>query len=109
MKSMLSVNLGKLRKEKKLSQRQAAAQFGVSQALLSHYENDAREPGVEFIKKACDFYSVTADYLIGRTKERADSATILSAKVNEAVDLLEELRLQESKIINSIREMKIEE
>ena len=37
--------LSLLRKEKKISQRKAAGDLGVSQALLSHYENGMREPG----------------------------------------------------------------
>ena len=34
-----------LRKEKKLSQKQVAADLGISQALLSHYEKGIRECG----------------------------------------------------------------
>ena len=62
--------LSRLRREKGLSQRRAAADLGVSQALLSHYENDAREPKHEFVVKACDYYGVAADYLLGRIGER---------------------------------------
>jgi len=65
------VILSALRREKKLSQRKAASDLGVSQALLSHYENGAREPKLEFVVKACDYYSVTADYALGRTSEKA--------------------------------------
>ena len=41
--------LALLRKEKKISQRTAAADLEVSQALLSHYENGLREPGLGFV------------------------------------------------------------
>ena len=59
--------LSALRKSRGLSQRQAAADLGISQALLSHYENGAREPGLPFVVKVCDYYGVSADYLLGRT------------------------------------------
>jgi len=59
-----------LRQEKGLTQRKAAAALEVSQALLSHYENGAREPGFDFLIKAADFYNVTTDYLLGRTMSR---------------------------------------
>ena len=59
--------LALLRQEKGISQRKAAGELGISQALLSHYENGAREPGLEFVVKACNFYNVSADYLLGRT------------------------------------------
>jgi len=59
-----------LRREKGISQRVAAGELGVSQALLSHYENGQREPGLSFVVKAADFYGVSADYLLGRTMNR---------------------------------------
>ncbi len=59
-----------LRKEKKLSQKEAAQALGISQALLSHYEKGIRECGLSFVVKAADFYDVSSDYLLGRTAER---------------------------------------
>ena len=46
--------LSLLRQEKGVSQRAAAAELGISQALMSHYENGIREPGLSFVVKACD-------------------------------------------------------
>ena len=65
--------LSALRRERNISQRCAAAELGISQALLSHYENGAREPGLGFVCRACDYYGVSADYLLGRS-ERPDAA-----------------------------------
>ena len=67
--------LSLLRQEKGVSQRTAAEALGISQALLSHYENGAREPGLVFVVRACDYYSVSADFLLGRTLTR-DGTTI---------------------------------
>ena len=64
--------LSALRKGRNISQRQAAADLGISQALLSHYENGAREPGLGFVCRACDYYGVTADYLLGRSAHPGD-------------------------------------
>ncbi len=64
-------NLSRLRREKGVSQRKAAADLLISQALLSHYENGAREPGLAFVCRACDYYGVTADFLLGRTGDEA--------------------------------------
>jgi transcriptional regulator with XRE-family HTH domain len=75
MSTDFSRTLSLLRQEKGLSQRKAAAALGISQALLSHYENGIREPGLGFVVKACDFYRVSADYLLGRTLSR-DGAII---------------------------------
>ena len=62
-----SETMSELRRKKGASQRTAAADLGISQALLSHYENGAREPGLDFVCRACEYYGVSADYLLGRT------------------------------------------
>ena len=65
-----SRTLSLLRRERGVSQRVAAGELGISQALLSHYENGAREPGLAFVRKACDYYHVSADFLLGRSMSR---------------------------------------
>lgn len=65
MKEEFSKRLTLLRKEKNITQKQAAQDLGVSQALLSHYEKGIRECGLEFVAKACEYYQVSADYLLG--------------------------------------------
>ena len=102
-KSGFAATLGELRRESGLSQRQAAAELGISQAVLSHYENDAREPKLDFVIKACEFYSVTADYILARTTERGDGSSRITAQVNEIVDTLEELRSTEAGLIKKLR------
>ena len=64
--------LSALRRGRGLCQRQAAADLGISQALLSHYETGAREPGLNFVCRACDYYEVTADYLLCRSTHPGD-------------------------------------
>jgi transcriptional regulator with XRE-family HTH domain len=99
-----------LRKEKKLSQKQAAQDLGVSQALLSHYEKGIRECGLDFVVQAADYYNVSCDYLLGKTAERSfdvseldNSAAVtntansisrrlISASMNIIYDLLTKLR-----------------
>ena len=67
MNSAFSRTLSLLRQEKGVSQRVAAGELGISQALLSHYENGIREPGLAFVVRACDYYGVSADFILGRT------------------------------------------
>ncbi len=85
MATDFSRTLGLLRQEKGISQRNAAKELGISQALLSHYENGIREPGLLFVAKVCDYYHVSADYLLGRTSSR-DGAMIDSAELYDASD-----------------------
>ena len=57
------------RKERKISQKKAATDLGISQALLSHYEKGIRECGLDFLVRIADYYNVSCDYLLGRTSE----------------------------------------
>lgn len=93
--------LSELRRTAGLSQRKAAADLNISQALLSHYENGAREPGLNFVCRVCDYYNVTADYLLGRSpnpdgvERGADIARVFIAEMrslaNKTEAALEEL------------------
>lgn len=75
--------LTELRKEKGLSQKEAAARLGISQALLSHYEKGIRECGQSFLIKVADFYGVTCDYLLGRTKDRNELDVLTNEILND--------------------------
>ena len=91
MEKKFSSILSGLRKTSGLSQRQAAIDLHISQALLSHYENGAREPGLSFVCRACDYYSVSADRMLGRdefnvsgiSKEAGSALSELNQKLVE--------------------------
>ncbi len=83
MASDFSRTLALLRKEKKISQRTAAGDLEVSPALLSHYENGLREPGLGFVVRAADYYGVSCDYLLGRSMSR-DGTAVTPARLREA-------------------------
>ena len=93
--------LSALRRDMGRSQRQVASDLGVSQALLSHYENGAREPKLEFVVRACDYYGVSADYILGRVDERTpqnlpaphgcESAPRLISAACSVFDMLDEV------------------
>ncbi len=70
MRSGYSVILSSLRRERGLSQKKVSEDLGISQALLSHYENGVREPRFDFVVRVCDYYGVSADYFFGRTSEK---------------------------------------
>lgn len=62
--------LSQLRKERGISQKKAAADLGISQALLSHYEKGIRECGLDFVVRCGEYYGVTTDYLLGVSSSR---------------------------------------
>ena len=66
-----------LRKERGISQKEAAAELQVSQALLSHYEKGIRQCGLDFVVRAADFYGVSCDYLLGRTADKSGAMILV--------------------------------
>lgn len=94
-------NLSELRHQAGLSQRKAAADLKISQALLSHYENGAREPGLNFVCRACDYYNVTADYILGRSANPDG----LDRSSNIARAFINEMRILANKAEDALNEL----
>lgn len=71
--------------------------MGVSQALLSHYENGLREPGLSFVVRAADYYGVSCDYLLGRSMARDGSAVPAGR-----MDVQESAELEKSHVVQAV-------
>ena len=56
-----------LREDHDLSQAELGKVINKSQQGYSHIENGRAELKIEDLIKLCDYYGVTADYMIGRT------------------------------------------
>jgi len=101
--------LSLLRKERHISQKAAAADLGVAQALLSHYEKGKRECGLDFLVKVADYYGVTTDYLLGRsasttgnliTESDIPDPTVEQEKTRGGIDI--SLTMSKKLVVNSI-------
>lgn len=90
MERNFSQTMSALRRARGLNQRKAAADLNISQALLSHYETGAREPGLDFVRRACQYYGVSADYLLGLTDapDGVDRALAALEELSGALDSL---------------------
>lgn len=87
MEKTLPIILSELRKAKGISQKEASAQLGISQALLSHYEKGIRECGLGFLVRAADFYGVSCDYMLGRSSSPSGLDTQAEAEKEESDSL----------------------
>ena len=56
------------RKSNHLKAIEAAKMLGISQPTLSAWEGERKSPSVEGLEKMADLYSVSTDYLLGRTQ-----------------------------------------
>ena len=65
---MVYPNIKNLREDRDLRQREVAALLNVSQNTYSQYENGVIELTASNLIKLAEFYGVSVDYLLGRTK-----------------------------------------
>ena len=55
-----------LREDRDLTQSQVAEILETSQTMYARYERGANELPIRHLLKLCDFYGVSADYILGR-------------------------------------------
>ena len=67
MNKLWNEKLRQLRKEKGVSQEVAAKELQLSRTCYAGYEQGIREPSLDTLKRICDYFDISADYLIGRT------------------------------------------
>ncbi len=85
-----------LREDRDLRQLDVSNATGIDQRTLSNYETGKTYPDSYAIIKLADFFDVSADYLLGRSKAKTTSAEALIKKVqsiqNELSQLCDELK-----------------
>lgn len=69
MTSSFKDRLRDLRVEHNLGQKDIADKVGLTRNAISNYEQGTREPSLDVLKALCDYFDVSADYLIGRTDD----------------------------------------
>lgn len=68
--------LTKLRKERGILQKELAAHLHMSVSTISSYENGVHTPDLDTLIKLADFYEVSTDYLLQRTRYKANINTL---------------------------------
>ena len=61
-----SNRIRELRMNKSLSQEQLADRLGVTKQAISQMERGVRKPSMTMLEALCDFFNVSADYLLGK-------------------------------------------
>ena len=56
-----------LREDKDLTQSDVAKILNTSQSYYAQYENKKRSLPIEHLKTLCEFYNISADYILGYT------------------------------------------
>ncbi|MDR1560196.1 MAG: helix-turn-helix domain-containing protein [Clostridiales bacterium] len=64
--------IAELRLDHQMNQKDLAKVLNVSVATISHYESEKNYPDVSTLSRIADFFGVSTDYLLGRTRIRMD-------------------------------------
>lgn len=63
---MIGNRIKELRNERNISQMNLAKQIGVSQKAVDYWERGVNEPKASYIVLLCDYFDISADYLLCR-------------------------------------------
>ncbi|MBP3685280.1 MAG: helix-turn-helix transcriptional regulator [Oscillospiraceae bacterium] len=85
------INLKQLRKKHGISQKQLAAEVGVSQQSINKYENHNIEPDIATLKRIADYFQTSVDHLIGHEIPDLEASAI-KAPLSEELVLLQRYR-----------------
>ena len=83
------------RKEKHLTQEQLAEMAGISSAFMGHIERGTRKASLETLYALCRALNVSADYLIGQSREAAIKAflgDLTKEELEAGINILKKLK-----------------
>lgn len=91
------IKLKRLRDEKELTQKELGELLGFTRATISSYERCALYPSIEALIKICQFFNVSADYMLGLS----DTNTFDTSYLTDQQELIIRAILEEFREKNS--------
>ena len=95
-----------LRLEKGLSQDKIAEELDVSQPLIAKWESHQSTPAPEMLDYIADYFNISVDYLIGRSKFKnleSDNSELDNVLFNKAKELTDDEKKTIINVINAIK------
>jgi transcriptional regulator with XRE-family HTH domain len=92
-------NIKRIRKEKNVLQKEAAAAVGLNQSNYNRMENGHREPTVAALKILSELFGVSTDYLIDPEKDIPKDVTVEDKAVQEQLRLIAQLDENDRKMV----------
>lgn len=88
-----------IRCNKGIQQKALAIELGVSQATISSWERNEKQPSNKNAIKLADYFGISVDYLLGRKESSVETINQLAAQSNELdlelIRLMEDLPLED--------------
>jgi len=95
-----------LRKEKKFSQEKISEELDISSSLVSKWENHQSTPAPEILSEIADYFEVSVDYLVGRSKYKnveAGNNELDNVLFSKAKELTDDEKKTVLNVINAIK------
>ncbi len=95
-----------LRNENKLSQDKIAEDLDISQPLIAKWEGHQSTPAPEMLDYIADYFNVSVDYLIGRSKFKnieADNSELEKELFSKIKELTDEEKMTLLSVANAIK------
>lgn len=77
---IFEIRLRDLRKEKNLTQKELAQIFSTTDDSIFSWEKGRSQPSIDMIRKFCEFFEVSADYLLGIEDDCGKPFTVATDK-----------------------------
>ncbi len=81
-----------LREDRDMKQSDLAKEVGIDQRTISNYETGKSNPDSVALIKLADFFNVSIDYLVGRTRIDFYSSIDKKEAISDIQNMLEELK-----------------
>lgn len=96
--------LKSLREERGLSYQKLGEALGVSGVSLGYYERSERVPDINTLKKMCEYFDVTSDYLLGLSDVRHAEADAIAPRLEQVYAALFDIRKLAQDAITTVKE-----
>jgi len=89
---VIGLRIKSLRKKENLTHKQLAEKIGVSQRMIGYYESEERFPPHDVLTKLADCFSVSADYLLGRSVTGEPNEQVTPKDEKDIAKRMEEIK-----------------
>jgi transcriptional regulator with XRE-family HTH domain len=94
----MGYRLRELRLSRQISQEEVARHIGITRSAYSHYEINNRQPVYDTLIKLAAYFDVTLDYIIGGSRQHAQSASPDTKDTQEILHLLQHMNKEQRKM-----------
>lgn len=96
--------LSELMENREINQRELADEIGISKQTISFYVHGKRLPDIDNFSLICDFFNVSADYMLGKTESKSKDMEVSTIHKktglsDEAIIILSKLQNKNSELL----------